>query len=215
MTINGFIAYVKQLWKNKPDTSTPLSADRLTHLENGIKGNSDAIEKLAAAVINQITNDPNKIASMAALYSVKQTLDTTNNNLAGKIYSHGNDLLVTRADDESGLKYRLIASNNGLKLNRYVEDSGTTLWTAATNADILTKQDSLKLPRDTPVDYPAASGGSGAAKAGGWVDADGNTSYYNLMMDWALVQFKMQHGGLWIRMCWGNNTPSGWKQLIP
>lgn len=85
MTINGFIAYVKQLWKNKPDTSTPLSADRLTHLENGIKGNSDAIEKLAAAVINQITNDPNKIASMAALYSVKQALDTTNNNLGKQI----------------------------------------------------------------------------------------------------------------------------------
>ena len=72
MKINGFVVYVKQLWKNKPDTSTPLSAERLLHIEDGIKGNSDAIEKLAEAVVSQIINDPDKIASMAALYAVNQ-----------------------------------------------------------------------------------------------------------------------------------------------
>ena len=41
MKLSSFTAYVKQLWKNKPDTSTPLSAERLTHMEEGIKGNSD------------------------------------------------------------------------------------------------------------------------------------------------------------------------------
>lgn len=84
MTINGFVAYVKQLWKNKPDTSTPLSAARLTHMEDGIKGNSDAIEKLAAAVVSQIANDPNKIASMAALYSVNQIVTQLNSDIASK-----------------------------------------------------------------------------------------------------------------------------------
>ena len=78
MTISGFTAYVKQLWKNKPDTSTPLSADRLLHMEDGIKGNSDAIEKIAAAVVSQIVDDPNKIASMAAVYALAQKIgDTT------------------------------------------------------------------------------------------------------------------------------------------
>lgn len=72
MIIDGFAAYVKQLWKNKPDTSTPLSADRLSHIESGVKGNSDAIEELAAAVVSQIVNDPDKIASMAAVYAVNQ-----------------------------------------------------------------------------------------------------------------------------------------------
>ena len=33
MTLNSFVAYVKQFWKNKPDASTPLSAERLTHME--------------------------------------------------------------------------------------------------------------------------------------------------------------------------------------
>ena len=82
MTISNFVAYVKQAWKNKPDTSTPLSAARLTHLEDGIKGNSDAIEKIAAAVVSQIVNDPNKIASMASLYSVNQAVTQLNSDLA-------------------------------------------------------------------------------------------------------------------------------------
>ena len=47
MKLSSFTAYVKQLWKNKPDTSTPLSAERLTHMEEGIKGNSDAIEAIS------------------------------------------------------------------------------------------------------------------------------------------------------------------------
>ena len=82
MIISNFVAYAKQAWKNKPDTSTPLSAARLTHLEEGIKSNSDAIEKIAAAVVSQIVNDPNKIASMASLYSVNQTVAQLNSDLA-------------------------------------------------------------------------------------------------------------------------------------
>lgn len=82
MIISDFVAYAKQAWKNKPDTSTPLSAARLTHLEDGIKGNSDAIEKIAAAVVSQIMNDPNKIASMASLYSVNQAVTQLNSDLA-------------------------------------------------------------------------------------------------------------------------------------
>ena len=84
MIISNFIAYAKQAWKNKPDTSTPLSAARLTHLEEGIKSNSDAIEKIAAAVVSQIVNDPNKIASMASLYGVNQTVAQLNSDLARK-----------------------------------------------------------------------------------------------------------------------------------
>ena len=72
MTLSNFVAYVTQKWKNKPDTSTPLSAERLTHQEDGIKANSDAIQELAAAVVSQIVNNPDKIASMAALYAVDQ-----------------------------------------------------------------------------------------------------------------------------------------------
>lgn len=83
MNLSNFVAYVKQAWKNKPDTSTPLSAERLTHQEEGIKGNSDAIQELAAAVVSQIVNDPNKIASMAALYAANQKIGDTSKLPAG------------------------------------------------------------------------------------------------------------------------------------
>lgn len=81
MTISGFIAYAIQTWKNKPDTSTPLSAARLAHIEAGIKANSDAITKLAAAVINQQANDVNKIPSSALMYSVNEKVDSAISDL--------------------------------------------------------------------------------------------------------------------------------------
>ena len=84
MTISGFIAYAIQTWKNKPDTSTPLSAARLAHIEAGIKANSDAITKLAAAVINQQANDVNKIPSSALMYSVNEKVDSAISDLSGK-----------------------------------------------------------------------------------------------------------------------------------
>lgn len=83
MTISGFIAYAIQTWKNKPDTSTPLSAARLAHIEAGIKANSDAITKLAAAVINQQANDVNKIPSSALMYSVNEKVDSAISDLGG------------------------------------------------------------------------------------------------------------------------------------
>lgn len=39
------MAYDKQEWRNK-DKSTPLSASRLLHIEDGIKGAHDAVENL-------------------------------------------------------------------------------------------------------------------------------------------------------------------------
>lgn len=39
------MAYVKQVWENLPSTNTPLSADRLNHMEDGIyKANEELIE---------------------------------------------------------------------------------------------------------------------------------------------------------------------------
>lgn len=99
MTISGFVAYVKQLWKNLPDRSTPVTAERLLHVENGIKGNSDAIEKLAAAVVSQIVNDPNKIASLAALYAVNQKVTQQ-----GEQITQLNSEMKTIAPNESKLQ---------------------------------------------------------------------------------------------------------------
>lgn len=38
--ISEFVEYVKQTWKNKPNSSSPLNADRMNHTEDGIENNS-------------------------------------------------------------------------------------------------------------------------------------------------------------------------------
>ena len=53
--------YEKQLWKDYPDTTTPITADRLNHMEDGIKGLSDAqvsIEVVDSLDGNSTTNAP-------------------------------------------------------------------------------------------------------------------------------------------------------------
>ena len=52
--ISEFVEYVKQVWKNKPNVSSPLNADRLNHMEDGIENNSKKIKETVTAV-NELT----------------------------------------------------------------------------------------------------------------------------------------------------------------
>ena len=74
--LSDFVKYVKQYWHDRPDKSTPLNADRLNHIENGIETNANAIDEIAKAVVSNIVNDPDKIASMAAVYTLQEKLGT-------------------------------------------------------------------------------------------------------------------------------------------
>ena len=74
--LSDFVKYVKQYWHDRPDKSTPLNADRLNHIENGIEANANAIDEIANAVVSNIVNDPEKIASMAAVYALQEKLGT-------------------------------------------------------------------------------------------------------------------------------------------
>ena len=74
--LSDFVKYVKQYWHDRPDKSTPLNADRLNHIENGIEANTNAIDEIAKAVVSNIVNDPDKIASMAAVYTLQEKLGT-------------------------------------------------------------------------------------------------------------------------------------------
>mgnify|MGYP004455195103 CR=1 FL=1 len=74
--LSDFVKYVKQYWHDRPDKSTPLNAERLNHIENGIGSNSEAINQIANAVVSNIVNDPDKIASMAAVYTLQEKLGT-------------------------------------------------------------------------------------------------------------------------------------------
>ena len=114
MKISNFAAYIAQLWRNKPDTSTPLSAERLRHIEDGIKGNSDAIEAIAAAVVNQIVNDPDKIASMAALYAVNQKVSALDGKVGdtAQLPDGATDVVTAITQQNSDLKNMWSLSGN-------------------------------------------------------------------------------------------------------
>ena len=131
MKLSNFAAYVKQAWKNKPDTSTPLSAERLRHIEDGIKGNSDAIEAIAAAVVNQIVNDPDKIASMAALYAVNQKVSALDGKVGdtAQLPDGATDVVTAIAKQNSDL--------NGFHVYANISDLG--LSNGVTVNDILSK----------------------------------------------------------------------------
>lgn len=68
--------YDKQLWKDYPDTTTPITADRLNHIEDGIKGLSDAqvsIEVVDSLDGNSTTNAPSVRAVNEALLDTYST----------------------------------------------------------------------------------------------------------------------------------------------
>ena len=116
MKLSSFAAYIKQLWRNKPDTSTPVSAERLAHMEEGIKGNSDAIEEIAAAVVSQIVNDPDKIASMAALYAVNQKVSALDGKVGdtAQLPDGATDVVTAIAKQNSDLTSTIHNDQNGL-----------------------------------------------------------------------------------------------------
>ena len=131
MTLSSFAAYKKQLWRNKPDTSTPVTAERLAHMEEGIKGNSDAIEEIAAAVVSQIINDPDKIASMAALYAVNQKVSALDGKVGdtAQLPDGATDVVTAIAKQNSDLK--------GFRVYTNLSDLG--LLNDVTVNDILSK----------------------------------------------------------------------------
>lgn len=93
--------YVGQGWidNSEPD----LSAENLNAVDAGITANSNAINAIANAVVSQIINDPNKIASMAALYAVNQTVTTINSNLAGVSNNLNNKFDTSRIRTAAGV----------------------------------------------------------------------------------------------------------------
>lgn len=71
----NFIEYVKQIWKNGPSGSTPWSAARLNHIEDGIKNNNSMISELNSNITTTcenaiITYAPGAIRKCAMVISI-------------------------------------------------------------------------------------------------------------------------------------------------
>ena len=176
-------------------TGAAASAEDLAELETRMEG-IETPEFDASGTVEGITGKTTLLASFVTRMPLVKFM---RNVVAGfKLVLYAGQVVNNCVTDNAGLP--LSAAQGKVLMDLY-----TVL-----NTNLAGKQDSLKLPQDTPVDYSV----SGDAKAGGWTTIDGNTAYFNLMLNWALIQFRMRHDGLWIRMHWGKNTPSDWKQLF-
>ena len=122
--ISEFVEYVKQAWKNKPNVSSPLNADRLNHMEAGIENNSKKIKETVTAV-NELTEK-----SIKADVLEITTNEFSNVNLSNYGYTVENTIAVyvvgglsgynahARLYTYNGLLYALVTdsgSNNGFK----------------------------------------------------------------------------------------------------
>lgn len=77
--------YLRINWQNKPNTATPINAENLNKMDKGIDDIDNALETLLNSITDQIVNDKSKINNASVIYSLKQSLDTLNNKLAGKL----------------------------------------------------------------------------------------------------------------------------------
>lgn len=74
--------YARLNWQNKPSVATPINATNLNKMDKGIDDIDTALNNLENSIVGQIVNDPTKINNAAVNYSLKQSIDAINNNLA-------------------------------------------------------------------------------------------------------------------------------------
>jgi hypothetical protein len=111
----NFIQYVKQVWKAGTSGGTPLSPDRLNHMEDGIKNNNSMISELSN---NNITNNIcTNLLNPTLETSSKNGITCTNNGdgtytLNGKATS-AFILALAIFKKRDNKKYKLIGTPSG------------------------------------------------------------------------------------------------------
>lgn len=90
--ISEFVEYVKQAWKNKPNVSSPLNADRLNHMEAGIENNSKKIKETVTAV-NELTEKVLTLKASCTVSEKKLTVSIPLEGKSGLLLVQGNHLL--------------------------------------------------------------------------------------------------------------------------
>ena len=79
------MAYTKTNWQNLPNTTTPVNATNLNHIETGIKDNETAISGVASDLSTLSTNVTNYTNGTTAMGSIKTTGVSINNNAINNV----------------------------------------------------------------------------------------------------------------------------------
>ncbi|QBI97361.1 hypothetical protein SEA_FANCYPANTS_23 [Mycobacterium phage Fancypants] len=123
------MAYSKQSWENVPSTNTPLSADRLNHIEDGIEGAHEGLDDKADLAHDHVLADVTDVTSTgaaiagavdndAALEALQPELDNKIHEIVDYYATNELDVQVDASDVVSGT----------LSINRIpVGSSGSTV----------------------------------------------------------------------------------------
>lgn len=132
MDIPEFIKYAKQTWANKPSYASPITAERLNHIEQGIATNNQLLKELIEA-----TTQLNSDITMIYAIEVKDLnnpppafiLNTTVNP-EGMPNLNGNACLVIQQNPGSTVYTAQLAFSFGTSkiAIRYKRTSDWTAW---------------------------------------------------------------------------------------
>ncbi|AWN04947.1 hypothetical protein I5H21_gp023 [Mycobacterium phage Byougenkin] len=107
------MAYSKQSWENVPSTNTPLSADRLNHIEDGIEGAHEGLDDKADLAHDHVLADVTDVTSTgaaiagaadndAALEALQPELDNKIHEIVDYYATNELDVQVDASDVVSG-----------------------------------------------------------------------------------------------------------------
>ena len=139
----NFIQYIKQTWKAGISGGTPLSPDRLNHIEDGIKNNNDMIGNLGNRTRTNITNNLSNLSKAVA----EQNLEKYGYSI-GDYFIGASNYEYTLADMDTyygGYNVGAVVSEHhiGILVNtkqqsKYQESGDVTSYASSTLCSLLT-----------------------------------------------------------------------------
>lgn len=113
------MAYSKQTWQNLPNRTTPISADRLNHMEDGIYNNDSAIGEITSSYALKSESG----------YSIELVLDNTTYKLTAKLKDKDNNIITTSNEIDLPIE-SLVASVT------YDSDTNELVFTLQSGAEL-------------------------------------------------------------------------------
>lgn len=132
--MNEYTEYQRQNWYNLPDQSTPVSADRINHIEEGLlKASQKIIEVDNKYIIGAklLWTNPNPDSSIASATTI--TLIDDDYDMYKVIYKHTNtSSRLLSVDSIKGYSCVLQTNASGMIFRRFIDYNSPTSYTIST-----------------------------------------------------------------------------------
>lgn len=115
------MAYSKQTWKDYPDLTTPITSDRLNHIEDGISSIESEMDKLSVFTYVKYNGSGEPVLSSKDQENLKENDYYMDMDSANLYQYNGSEFALVGNVDNLGLKFYVI--DNKLYYGGYATDS--------------------------------------------------------------------------------------------